>query len=107
MLAYRYAAAVVDDDHGVVLADRHVDRGRVARHRLVDGVVDDLPHEVMESPLIRGPDVHARPPPDGLQSLEDLDAGRRVIGPSPCFPAPRARSDGARFSRLVCHAAPP
>lgn len=37
--------------------------------RLIDGVVDNLRHEVVQPLLARGADVHARPLADGLEAL--------------------------------------
>ena len=42
-----------------VLVERDVDLGRVAVHRLVDGVVDDLPDEVVQAGGADAADVHA------------------------------------------------
>ena len=52
---------------------RDLDVRGMAGHRLVDRVVDDLPHEVMQAADVGRADVHARPTPDGLEALEDLD----------------------------------
>ena len=71
-------AVVLDDDHAIRL-DRDVDRGRVARHGLVDRVVHDLPDEVMEPAIVRGADVHPRPATDSLQPFQDLDARGVVV----------------------------
>ena len=49
VLVDRDAAAVVGDAHPAVGQQRHVDPGAVAGHRLVDRVVDDLPHEVVQA----------------------------------------------------------
>ena len=70
---HRDAAAVVTHGDRAVGVDRHIDRIAVARQGLVDGVVDDLVDEVMQPTVARGPDVHARALPDGLQTLEDGD----------------------------------
>ena len=45
----------------------------VAGQRLVDGVVDDLPDQVVQAALAGGADVHARTLADRLEALEDLD----------------------------------
>ena len=39
----------------------------------VDGVVDDLVNEVMQSPRARRADVHARAQADRLEAFEDGD----------------------------------
>jgi hypothetical protein len=67
------AAAVVDDAHSPVGEDRHVDRGGVAGQGLVDRVVDDLVHQVMEPAGPGGTDVHARSLANRFEALENLD----------------------------------
>ena len=95
VLADGYAAAVVlDDDRGVGL-DRDLDRRRVAGHRLVDRVVDDLPDEVMQAARIGRADVHARASTDGLEAFEDLDRRGRVVGRT------RLRALGLRRSGVL------
>ena len=85
----RDAAAVVDDRDAVVLVDRHVDVVAVAGERLIDGVVDDLVDEMVQTALARAADVHARAHADGLEPLEDLDLLGAVVG-----------LDGARLIRV-------
>ncbi|GAA3054311.1 hypothetical protein GCM10020000_40500 [Streptomyces olivoverticillatus] len=67
------AAAVVDDAHAAVGQDRHVDGVRVSGQGLVDGVVDDLLHQVVQATLTGRADVHAGPLADRVQSLQDGD----------------------------------
>jgi hypothetical protein len=67
------AAAVVDDAAAAVGEEGHVDARAVARHRLVDRVVDDLPDEVVEAVEARRPDVHAGPLADRFEAFEDLE----------------------------------
>src|SRR5262249_12162952 len=54
---------------------------------LVDGVVDDLPEEVVEARLVDPADVHAGAAANGLEALEYCDRfgviGRRGHGPIP------------------------
>jgi hypothetical protein len=40
---------------------------------LVDAVVDELDHEMVQTTEVRGSDVHPRAPANRLQTLEDLD----------------------------------
>ena len=89
--------------------------GRVARHRLVDRVVDDLPDEVVQAARVGRADVHARALANGLEALEDLDAGGGVVGAAGAL-APRRcargrRSVSARRLRALAwflgHAVPP
>ena len=89
----RDAAAVVDDRDAVVLVDRHVDVVAVAGERLIDGVVDDLVDEMVQTALARAADVHARAHADGLEPLEDLDLLGAVVGLD-------SRDFGARLIRV-------
>ena len=75
----RDAAAVVDDPAAAVGQQGDVDAVAVAGHGLVDGVVDDLPDEVVEAGDAGAADVHARPLPDVRQPLEDRH-GRGGVG---------------------------
>ena len=72
------AATVVDHAHAAVVLQHDLDVGGVARERLVDGVVDDLVDEVVQTALTRGADVHAGTLADGLETLEHLDVARVV-----------------------------
>ena len=54
-------------------AERHVDARRVARERLVDRVVHDLVHEVVEAARSRAANVHAGALPHRLEPLEHRD----------------------------------
>src|SRR5581483_1971956 len=66
------AATVVDDLAPAVGEERDVDAGREARHGLVDGVVDDFPHTVVQPGRTGAADVHAGPLADRLEAFEDL-----------------------------------
>ena len=89
----RHAAAVVGDPHAAVGEQGDLDPVGVAGQRLVDGVVHDLPDEVVQTAGRGGADVHAGPLADGLEALEDGDraAGVGVLGGLPGAPS---RSDG-------------
>ena len=67
------AAAVVHDLDDVARLDAHLNVGAVAGQGFVDGVVHDLIDQVVQATGGGGADVHARPFPDRLQSLQDLD----------------------------------
>ena len=69
----RDAGAVVDHRDRVVGMNRHRDEVVAAGQRLVDGVVDDLVDEMVQSPLTGRADVHAGAFADGLEALEHLD----------------------------------
>jgi hypothetical protein len=72
-------AAVVLDAYATVGQQGDHDAVAVAGQRLVDGVVDDLPDQVVETPLAGGADVHARTLADRLESLEHGDRRRVVL----------------------------
>ena len=73
VLVHRHTPAVVGDTDGVVGVNHHVDGRAVAGEGLVDGVVDDLVDQVMESFGSGGPDVHTGPLANSLKSLENLN----------------------------------
>ena len=75
----RDAAAVVLDPHAAVGEQGHHDPVAVAGQGLVDGVVDDLPDQVVQTALAGRADVHAGALADRLEALEDLDRGRVVL----------------------------
>src|SRR5581483_8112570 len=59
--AGRDASTVVVDPDAAVSLERHGDRVAVAGEGLVDGVVDDLPDQVVQAPDTGGTDVHTWP----------------------------------------------
>src|SRR5690606_4304280 len=71
--AHRDAAAVVDHPDSAVGQDRDLDPVAVPRERLVDGVVDDLLHHVVQTAFSGGADVHAGTLADGFEPLENAD----------------------------------
>ncbi len=73
------AAAVVGDADTAVVEQGDLDPVAVAGQRLVDRVVHDLPHQVVQAALTGRADVHARTLADRLETLEDLDRGRVVL----------------------------
>ena len=62
-----------------VVGEGHDDPVAVARQRLVDRVVHDLPDQVVQASLAGRADVHARALADRLEPLEDLDRGGVVL----------------------------
>ena len=70
---HRKAAAVVAHFATAVLVQKNVDIGAVAGQRLVDGVVHDFIHAVMQAAKIRGANVHAGTLAHCLQTFEHLD----------------------------------
>ncbi len=75
----RDAATVVDDAHTAIREHRHEDRVGVTGQCLIDGVVDDLVDQVVESSRPGGPDVHAGALAHGFEAFEDLDRIRTVL----------------------------
>ncbi|RPK47495.1 hypothetical protein EES39_11520 [Streptomyces sp. ADI92-24] len=76
----RDAPAVVDHPDRAVGEDRDIDRVGVAGQRLVDRVVDDLLHQVVQASLTGRADVHAGPLADRVQALQDGDRAGVVRG---------------------------
>src|SRR5262245_58683401 len=90
VLADGDAAAVVLDLDDAFVHDGDPNPSRVAGHRLVDRVVDELPPAVVEPARVGRADVHAGPAPNGLEPFEDLDAFRGVVGAG-ALPGARCR----------------
>ncbi len=60
--------------HRAVGIEHDIDRRRVARERLVDGVVDDFVDHVVQAGAVIGvADVHAGPLANGVEPLQHLD----------------------------------
>ena len=77
----RDAAAVVEDGNAVIGVDFDHHRRRVARQRLVDAVIDDLVHHMVQARAVVGvADIHAGPLANSLQPLENLDGIGAVFG---------------------------
>ena len=81
---HRDPGPVVADPAAAVGQQGNVDTGGAAGHGLVDGVVHDLPHQVVQARRTGGADVHPGPLPDGLETLEngDVGLGVRRFGPT-------------------------
>jgi hypothetical protein len=75
--------------------DDHVDPAAVTGEVLVDRVVDNLVHEVMQPAAVIGiADVHAGALSHALQALENPDRSRIVIGQASAWSA-GMRSEGS------------
>jgi hypothetical protein len=92
----RDAPPVVLDAAPTVGQERDVDAGCIAGHGFVDGVVDDLPHEVVQPGQARGTDVHSGPLADRFEAFQDLDVLGAVVG---LQLGQDARSRGVRMRR--------
>jgi len=73
------AGAVVGDTDPAVVEEGDGDLPAAAGERLVDGVVDDLPHEMVQAARSGRADVHAGAAADGLEPLEDGDGPGVVV----------------------------
>jgi hypothetical protein len=58
--------------------ENHLGQVSATGEGLVDGVVDHLENEVVETSRARRADVHARAQPDRLETLEDGDVFRGI-----------------------------
>ena len=77
----RDATPVVAHRAGAVRIERDDHLFGEAGERLVDGVVDDLVHHVVQAGTVVGvADIHARPLAYGVEAFEDLDRFRIVFG---------------------------
>jgi hypothetical protein len=81
MLVDRNAAAVVfDGNRGTVGVQRDANVRGIAVHRLVDGVVEHLPHQVMQPRRTDAPDIHTRALANRLEPFQDGNVFRGVVG---------------------------
>ena len=111
---------VVDDPDAAVGQESDLGAGGETGHRLIDGVVDYLPNEVMETTRPGRSDVHAGPFAHGLEALEDRDVacvvGRvsdsaqsllhgeirgRILGPSHGIGAPYGTFQATDFMCVI------
>ncbi len=69
MHRHRNTAAVVLDLDPAVFQHGHLDGGGIPGHRLIDGVVDNFPDQVVQTALAGGPDVHTGALPDRFKPL--------------------------------------
>src|SRR5439155_21224741 len=98
----RDAAPVVGNGDAAVGVQDDLDRVAKAGDCLVDGVVDDLVHEVVKTARTGRADIHPGSLPNGLEALEDRDVGclgaggraRTLRGVTLRRPPPRGRARG-------------
>jgi hypothetical protein len=80
MFVHRNAAAVVLNRHRrAVFVERDGNVRRVAVHRLVDGVVEDFPHEMVQAGRAHAADIHAGPTAYGLEAFKNGDVFGGVV----------------------------
>jgi hypothetical protein len=70
---HRNPAAVIGYSDRPICTDGDVDTRAIPRQGFVHRVVHHFVHEVMQTSVSGGTDVHARSLADRLQTLEDLD----------------------------------
>ena len=75
----RDAAALVVDRNAAIGPQCDQDLTAESAEGLVDRVVDDLPQAVHQTAGVGRPDVHGRPLPDGLQTLQHQQMSRLVV----------------------------
>ena len=98
MHAGRDATAVVQHRYRFVRVEDDLDRVAPAGESLVDAVVDELDHQVVQTAEIGRPDVHTGPAANRLQPLEDLD----LVGGIGVFGSPTdVGGMGTRGARFV------
>ena len=100
MAVHWNAAAVVDDCNRAIDVNRDVDLVAVASKCLVNRVVDNLVHQMVQAWRTSRSDVHRGPLPYSLQPLEDLDFVGTVIVSGPVAVRP-VRSGALRHYEVV------
>src|SRR5262249_23276429 len=99
------AAPIVADGARTVRVQDDLDAVAVAGKRLVDRVVDGLVDQVMQPVRARIADVHRRPPPHGLETLEHLDVTRGIGLCAHAAPSTAGRSLPVTHPPLTSHRA--
>ena len=80
LYAGRNSATIVEHRDRIIGVDGDQYLVTIAGQRLVNRVVDDLEHHVVQAGAVgRIPDVHARALANGLQSFQHLDAVGAVL----------------------------
>ena len=79
VFVHRDATSVVLDGYGFVFIDGHFYVGAISCHRLVDGVVHGLIHQMVQSFLAYVADIHRRSLAHGFKSFEHLNVTGGVI----------------------------
>jgi hypothetical protein len=74
----RNSTPVIDHRDRIIFVDDDVDFGGVSGQSLVNRVIDDFVHQVMQTGLAGRTDVHRRAQPHCFQAFEHLDAARIV-----------------------------
>jgi hypothetical protein len=75
----RDAAPIVGNRQAIARFEQHLDTRRMARNRLVHGIVEHLGSKMVQRALVRAADIHAGATAHRLQPLQHLDRGGVVI----------------------------
>ena len=89
------ATPVILYRYGIIFVNNDLDGVAVPGHSLVDGVIDDLPNEVVETLGGGVANVHRGAHPNGFEALQNLDVVGPVIG--------RREGDFYFFKNVVGH----
>ena len=77
----RNPSPIITDRDGFIAVDENTHVRAIPGERLVNSVIDDFEHHVVQSgPIIRITNVHAWPFADGIKTLQNLDGTAVVIG---------------------------
>ena len=79
VILHRDATTVIDNLHATVGQQRNADLLGVARHSLINRVVHNFPHQVVQAALTGGSDVHTWTLADSLQAFQDRNRARAVV----------------------------
>jgi hypothetical protein len=69
----RNSTAVVHDRNGMVRMNRYIDMAAKSCKSFINGVIDKFVHKMMESINACAADIHTRPYPNGLKTLQNPD----------------------------------
>jgi len=81
MQIHGHAAAVIPHGSRAVLMQRDRHLGGITAHELVNGVVHDLPQQVVKPLAAGGSYIHAGPDADRFQTFQHLDTVRIITLP--------------------------
>ena len=73
MVAHGNTPAIVPDRNGIIRPDVHLHMGAIPGQGFVDGVIHQLPYQMVQASCVGGADIHAGPPFDRLQPFQHLN----------------------------------
>ena len=77
--AHRHSSSVVSYRAGSVLVDLDDDLVTETVDRFIDCVVNDLPHQMVQTSCVNGTDIHSRSLPDGFKTFQNLNTAVVVL----------------------------